>query len=90
MFNGTYAVRDLNVLNVDTCYNIWASSVGFFFFFFLLLLLLFSFIIVILNYCRVDLKCSLLKTINILVSNEILPLGMVMLSLQFSAKTHFS
>ena len=38
-------------------------------------------------------KCSLLETIymyNILVSNEILPLGMVMLSLQFSAKAHFS
>ena len=28
MLNDTYAVTDLNVLNVDTYHKIWASSVG--------------------------------------------------------------
>ena len=75
MLNDTYAVTDLNVLNVDTYHKIRASSVGRASVFiklqvagsdlngsFLLcFLLLFSFIIVILNYCKVDYKVFIIR-----------------------------
>ena len=81
MLNDTYAVTDLNVLNVDTYHKIRASSVGrvsgvflfiklqvadsdlkwFFSAFFFFFLLLFSFIIVILNYCKVDYKLFIIR-----------------------------
>ena len=81
MLNDTYAVTDLNVLNVDTYHKIrlaqsverlfyktpgrrfrpqWVFFLLFFFFFFFLLLL-FSFIIVILNYCKVDYKVFIIR-----------------------------
>ena len=66
-------MTDLNVLNVDTYHKIRAiklqvagsdlngSFLLYFFFFLLLLLLLFSFIIVILNYCKVDYKVFIIR-----------------------------
>ena len=79
MLNGTCAVRDLNVLNVDTYHNIrvaqsverlfyktpgrrfrpqWFFSA---FFSFVFSSFSFSFIIVILNYCKVDYKVFIIR-----------------------------
>ena len=78
MLNDTYAVTDLNVLNVDTYHKIrsverlfyktprrrfrsqWFFSV-FYYHYFFFLLLLFSFIIVILNYCKMDYKVYIIR-----------------------------
>ena len=58
-----------------------------FFFFFL-----FSFIIVILNYCKVDYKLFIIRYNKLIYLSRMKSClwGMVMLSLQFSAKIHFS
>ena len=77
MLNDTYAVTDLNVLNMDTYHKIKASWVGrasvlensrsqvqismVLFCLFYFIFFLFYFFIVILNYCKVDYKVFIIR-----------------------------
>ena len=71
MLNDTYAVADLNLLNVDTCHKIRVSSVGRASYFIklrvavqtsmVLFCFFFFFFFVILHYCKVDYKVFIIR-----------------------------